>query len=110
MSLIKVIQDQIAKSLFPKGMVPRELLDMASYFRTNKAINFEFKKSEDGTIIAISTNFRYGSIVTSGKNEDDLEKNIKDAILTSFDVSSAYAKEAAIHREGKASEGAYALS
>ena len=110
MSIVKVVQDHIAKSLSPKGMVPRELLDLHSYFRHYHHINFKYEKLEDGTIVAISTNFRFGSIVTSGKNQKELEENIKDAILTSFDVSSAYAQEAGIRREGKASDGAYALA
>ena len=58
----------------------------------------------------MSTNFRFGSIITSGKTREELDENIKDAILTSFDVPSAYAKEAAVKSVGEASKGAYALA
>ena len=33
-------------------------------------------------------------------DEKELDKNIKDAILTSFEIPSSYAKEAKIHRVG----------
>lgn len=107
---MKIIKDHIAKALYPKGMVPRELVDLHSYFRSYGAIRFDFNKSEDGNIVAVSRDFRFGSIVTSGRDQQELEDNIKDAILTSFDLPSAYAKEANIKKEGTASEGAYALA
>ena len=65
-------------------------------------------KIENDQHIAISTNFRYGSIVTSGKDVEELEKNIKDAILTSFDIPSSYAKEANILKVGQ--ERGYAFA
>ncbi|MFC1678248.1 hypothetical protein ACFLZ9_00750 [Patescibacteria group bacterium] len=110
MSLFKQTRDYI-KKYFIYGIhghkyVPRELFDMMRYFKNNGAINFEYKEEKD-CIVAISTNFIYGSIVTSGKNKKELDKNIKDAILTSFDIPSSYAKEAAIKREGEL-QSAYA--
>ena len=104
MSLIKQTKDYINK-YFVNGIhrhnyVPRELFELAKYFKNYGAIKFDFKKEKD-CIVAVSTNFIYGSIVTSGRNEKELDENIKDAILTSFDVPSSYAKEANIRRENE---------
>jgi hypothetical protein len=57
--------------------------------------------SEKNSIVAVSNNFRYGSIVTSAATQKELDLKIKDAILTAFDVPSAYAKEAGIQRIGE---------
>jgi hypothetical protein len=104
MSLIKQAKDYIKKyfvyAINGHEYVPKELVDMLRYFKNYGAIKFEYKKEKD-CIVAISTNFIYGSIVTSGKDEKELDKNIKDAILTSFDIPSAYAKEAAIKRKNE---------
>lgn len=91
MSLIKKSKDYFIKILLGKQIVPRGLFELNQYFRLHGPINFERKISEDGSIIVISTNFRYGSIMTSARNEKELDKNIKDAILTSFSVPSSYA-------------------
>jgi len=37
--------------------------------------------------------------VISGKDRNEIDKNVKDAILTSFEIPSAYAKEAKIVSE-----------
>lgn len=100
MSIIKKIQDNFIKLLFGDIAVPRGLYEMNQYFRNNDAIEFKCIQ-KDNSIIATSTNFRHGSIITSGKNKKELEKNIKDAILTSFEVPSSYNKEAGIHRIGE---------
>jgi hypothetical protein len=76
--------------------VPTELLELNKYFRNNGPINFAFEKAADGLIIARSTNFRFGGIVVQGKNEEEVDKNIKDAILTAFSIPSSFAKEAGI--------------
>ena len=60
-------------------------------------------------MIAASNNFRFGSIVTAGKNERELDRNIKDAILTAFDIPSAYAKDAKLYHEGETAK-AYAAA
>ncbi|MBD3300480.1 MAG: hypothetical protein GF347_03960 [Candidatus Moranbacteria bacterium] len=83
------------KLLNGKEFVPRELLELHDYFRNYKEINFKYEK-EDGFIVAKSTNFEHGSIITYGKNKKELDENIKDAILTSFEIPSSYAKEAKI--------------
>lgn len=76
--------------------------------RRYRGINFQYHNNEDGTYTAASTDFRYGSIVTSGKTLEELEKNIKDAILTSFEIPSSYSKETKIVKVGEQKE--YALA
>ncbi len=95
MSLTKKTKDYLVKLISGKDFVPNGLVEINRYFRLYGPINFEFKH-EGGTIIGISQNFQYGSIITSGKNLEELDRNIKDAILTSFEVPSSYAKEANI--------------
>ncbi len=112
MAFLKVFTDNVAKFLLDgKGFVPRELINLNEYFRRNGPINFEFKR-EGGVIVGVSTDFRYGSIVSSGKDAEDLDRNIKDAILAAFDVPSSYAKEASITSVGKqaAEKKSYALA
>ena len=100
MSLSKQIKDRLIKILWNGKSVPNELFELSQYFRNYGPIEFEFKK-EDNEIIAISKNFKHGSIVTSGKDTAELEGNIKDAILTSFDVPSSFMEEAGIQRIDK---------
>ncbi len=100
MSIIKKTKDQFIKFFLGNDMVPRGLFELNEYFRMYGPIKFECKKNNDN-IIGISTNFRHGSIVTSGKNEKDLDKNIKDAILTSFEIPSSYTQEAKLYRQGE---------
>jgi hypothetical protein len=95
MSIVKKIKDFAIKVLFGKSATPRGLFELSEYFRLYEPIHFKNMK-EGGELVARSTNFRYGSIVTSGKNKDELNKNIKDAILTSFGVPSSYANEAKV--------------
>ena len=95
MTLTKKAKDRIIRALLGGNTVPRSVLDLHQYFRQFGPISFRYERAEDGTTIAISNNFRYGSIVTSGKDPKELDKNIKDAILTSFEIPSSYAKEAA---------------
>lgn len=102
MKVSKVTRDWLLKILSGPKVVPIGLVEMQRYFRNNGPISFE-PKQEDGEIVAVSQNFRYGSIITSGKTEEELDRNIKDAILTSFEIPSAYAKEAGIVRQGKES-------
>ena len=97
MSIIKIAKDYLIKGLNGSGFVPRGLLELNEYFRYYGPIKFDFKK-ENGLIIAVSDGFKFGSIITSGKDEDELDKNIKDAILTSFSIPSSYTKESKIIR------------
>jgi hypothetical protein len=100
MNRLKVIKDAFAKWLLGTATVPSGLNELNRYFRLYGPIHFNYEKQADGAVVAVSENFVYGSIVTSGKDEAELEKNIADAILTSFEVPSSYAKEAAIHKVG----------
>jgi hypothetical protein len=108
MSLIKEVKDQLAKTFWYGKSVPQELFELSQYFRNNGPINFDFK-TEEGEIIAISKDFRQGSIVTSAKSKDELDAKIIDAILTSFDVPSSYKKEAGLHKVGQQKE-TYAIA
>ncbi|OGD31509.1 hypothetical protein A3C91_01350 [Candidatus Azambacteria bacterium RIFCSPHIGHO2_02_FULL_52_12] len=99
MSIAKKTRDYVIKAILGNKVVPRGLFELNEYFRHYNGINFRYEEKE-GLIIALSTNFRFGSIITSGKDEKELDKNIKDAILTSFEIPSSYAKEAKIHRVG----------
>ena len=96
MLYIKIINDYIRKAVLPKGYVPEGLVELLRYSRNYGSIKFNFTKSQDGFIVAESENFRYGSIVTSGKDDKELDTNIKDAILTAFSIPSSYSKEAKI--------------
>ena len=99
MPIIKETKDYLLKILQGPKLVPAGLFELAEYFRHNGSILFEYTKSE-GLTIAKSTDFRHGAIITSGKNQEELDKNIKDAILTSFEIPSAYAKEARLYKTG----------
>lgn len=109
MSISKRIRDQVIKLMLGKSTVPQGLVELYRYFRAYDPINFKFETNENG-IVAISTNFRYGSIITSGKNKEELDKNIKDAILTSFEIPSSYAAEAKISKVGDGRVGEYAAA
>lgn len=109
MTLTKRAKDQLIRVLFGKSSVPRGLFELGQYISIYGPINFRYENSDNGNVVAISDNFRYGSIVTSGKDADELDRNIKDAILTSFDIPSSYAKEAGIKKVGDKRE-AYALA
>lgn len=109
MAIIKQFKDRLIKILFGNSAVPRGLFELNEYFRKRGFINFEEKKEEDGLFIAVSTNFQYGSIIAHGKNQEELDKNIKDAILTSFEIPSSYVKEANIIKKGT-TQNAYALA
>lgn len=108
MNTFKIIKDRIVRYAVGDTFVPKGLLELRNYFIHYGPINFKYEV-KDGLIIAMSTNFRHGSIVTSGETQEELDSNIKDAILTSFELPSSYAKEANIHKEGSESN-VYALA
>lgn len=100
MSITKQVKDYLVKLILSgSDFAPSGLLELNKYFRIYGPITFDNKKEGDVTI-AFSTNFKYGSIITSAKSPEELDKNIKDAILTSFDVPSSYAEEVKIHKVG----------
>ena len=107
MSIIKLAKDSLIKLISGKHFVPPGLVELQRYFRHYGNLIFKFEKGDE-TTVAVSTNFRYGSIVTSGKTPDELDKNIKDAILTSFEIPSSFAKDAQITRVGDSRAGEYA--
>lgn len=98
MSSYKQAKDKLIKLLFGTSSVPSGLSDLHHYFRTYEPINFHIEKQEDGSLVALSENFRYGRIITHAQNPIELNEKIKDAILTAFDVPSSYAQEAAVKR------------
>jgi hypothetical protein len=95
MSIGKQFKDYLTKIFWGKSSVPRGLYEAERYFRAYEPIKFE-RLPEDGLLIARSINFRYGTIIAQGKNEQELEENIIDAILTSFEIPSSYKNEAQI--------------
>ena len=103
---IKKVKDNLLKFLYGNNFVPRELYELSDYFRYNGSINFDIKK-EDDLFIAISKNFRYGSIITEANSLKELDVKIKDAILTSFEIPSSYKKEANIKNIKENSEYAF---
>lgn len=108
MSIIKITKDYLIRKLLPRESIPRGLFELDQYFRRYKEIEFEFKAKGD-LVIAVSKDFRFGSIITSGKTPQELDENIKDAILTSFKIPSSYSKEIVIKKAGEASK-VYALA
>lgn len=101
MSYYKELKDKVGKLLLGNKTYPSGLLDLNYYFRIYDPIIFQSEKQQDGSFVAFSTNFRYGSIITSAASEELLDDKIKDAILTAFEVPSSYAKEAAVSRQGE---------
>ncbi len=96
--MMKHIKDALRKVFLGKS-VPAELFELSQYFRMCGPIQFEVHE-EGGMFVAVSRNFRQGSIVTSCKDRDELEQNIQDAILTSFGVPAVYHKQAGLKRVG----------
>lgn len=109
MSIIKILKDYLIKFLLGSKTVPQGLFELSRYCQSWKAINFKYMKEKDGTLIAVSDGFNLGSIVTSGKNKEELDKNVEDAILTFFEIPSSYAKEAGLHKVGEEQKG-YAIA
>jgi len=107
MSLLKITKDKVIKTLLGKAAVPSGLVELNKYFRLYGPINFQ-NHLEDGTQVSVSTNFKYGSIVAHGKDARELDFNIKDAILTSFEVPSSYRSDAGIIKVGERKDS-YAL-
>jgi hypothetical protein len=109
MSLIKQPKDYAIRLLLGKNAVPSGLSELNQYFRLYDPIAFHFEKQEDGSLVALSKNFRYGSIITRGATEKELNEKIKDAILTAFEVPSTYAKKVNLKRVG-AEQEEYAIA
>ena len=108
MNLRKLIKDRLVKALSGSSMVPGGLVELEKYFRLYGPITFK-NHPEGGMVVAVSTDFKYGSIVAYGRNAKELDRNIRDAILTSFEVPSAYQKEANLVKVGERKD-AYATA
>lgn len=104
MAIVREIKNYIVKLANGSEMVPRGLFESREYFRQYGGINF-IHIEKDGLTIAKSTNFRWGSIITDGKNNTELDKNIVDAILTAFEIPSSYSREAGIKKVGSEKKG-----
>jgi propanediol dehydratase large subunit len=98
MSITKQTKDLFFRFLRGKKVVPSGLAELHHYFRMYEPIRFKYEKQEDGSVVAISENFRFGSIITRADTPIELDEKISDAILTAFEVPSSYAKDAAVHR------------
>ena len=71
----------------------KEALEECLVFLSKNKIDFEITQHNDKTgkyFLAKSRNLNKGQIITSGKNLVELDKNIKDAIYTAFDVPAHY--------------------
>ena len=95
MSIAKQAKDYAVKIASGGRSADKQLFEFHEYFKLYGAIRFEFI-TEDGFIVAKSTNFRHGSIITFGKDQKELDKKIKDAILTMFEIPSVYADKAKV--------------
>ena len=112
MSFSKKAKDNLFKVVlrvaFGQKAIPKGVADLQHYFRFYGPINF-INVQENGVIIARSTNFRFGSIVTSAKTYDELDTQVKDAILTAFAIPSSFLAEADIKKVGD-SKKEYAIA
>lgn len=108
---LKEVRDQVMKYVTRGNSANSQFGEFAEYFRVYGPINFDYQISkETGLTVAKSTNFKYGTIITSGRNPKEVDENIKDAILTSFDIPSVYATEANITKVGDRKVAQYALA
>jgi hypothetical protein len=96
--MYKQLKDRAARLILGGDTVPSGLAELHHYFRTYEPIHFKYEKQDDGSLVAVSDNFRYGSIITRATRQEELDEKIADAILTTFEVPSSYAKDAAVHR------------
>ena len=86
----KIIKKILSK--FPTKQGGEALQDCLTFLATN-GIEFEISQHNNETgryFLAKSINVNQGKIITSGKNLVELDKNIKDAIYTAFDVPAYY--------------------
>jgi hypothetical protein len=100
MSIYKQAKDRMIRFMIGKNAAPAGLVDLNHYFRVYGPIRFRHETQEDGSVIAMSENFRYGSIMTRADVPSELDEMVMDAILSAFEVPSSYAKEAGVHRVG----------
>ena len=86
------IIDKIKASLVSEQAANERLSTLIIELR-HRGINFQIQRiAEDGQeyFLAKSIDYPKGSIITSGKNLEELVGNIKDAIFTAFDIPARY--------------------
>ena len=98
--MMKYLKDYVIKFILAGDTVPAGLSEFHHYFRAYSPIKFNYHEQNDDSWVAVSKNYQYGKIVTSGSSMKELEQNIQDAILTSFEIPISYKKEAGIHKVG----------
>src|SRR3990167_9028689 len=101
MSLYKQTKDKLLRLMLGRDAAPPGLVELNRYFRIYGPIRFQHERQGDGSFVARSEDFRYGSIITHADRFDELDEKVKDAILTAFEVPSSYASEAGVHRVGE---------
>lgn len=108
---LKEVKDELIKLITNGNSAGNELRELFEYFQLYGSINFTYESAkESGEIIARSMNFKFGSIITSGRNPKEIDENIKDAILTAFEIPSAYLAECTLVKVGDQKEAHYALA
>lgn len=91
------------KSSFISQQVANERLGMLITELRHRGINFQIQQiSEDGEeyYLAKSVDYPKGSIITSGKDLNELAGNIKDAIFTAFEIPARYCNPEIINLSG----------
>lgn len=110
--MIKKAKDKLfklfLKAAFGQNAVPKGVADLQHYFRFYGPINFT-NTQEGALLVARSTNFRFGSIITSAETHEQLDAQVKDAILTAFAIPSSFLAEADIKKVGD-SQKEYAIA
>ena len=103
MKLHKVLRDKLTKIALGTTTVPAGLFEWTEYTIHFKGINFDVALDKNDKVYrAKSTNFRHGVIFAEAISLKELDNNIKDAILTAFEIPSSYRKEARITNENAA--------
>lgn len=81
------------KSFFPSRKGRKSLQELSEFLRREGGVSFNVREFEDESgryFMAESVNVPNKSIITTGESLASLEKNIKDAIFTSFEVPYFY--------------------
>lgn len=84
------------KSFFPSKKGKKSLEDLSEFLKREGGISFNVREFQDESgryFLAESVNIPNKSIITTGESLAGLERNIKDAIFTSFEVPYFYCNE-----------------
>lgn len=96
------IIDRIKSSFVSEQMANERLSILITELR-HRGINFQIQKISEGGeeyFLAKSLDYPKGSIITSGKDLEELARNIKDAIFTAFEIPARYCNPEIIHLAG----------